>query len=136
MNLRLLTWNLFHGRDNPPEPSLFTWRSRILRVTERGERYAQVNRSLRREFTGVLARLEWDVALLQETPPRWRAPLLGDLGATGACVLTSRNSLPWLRRAVATLNPDLIASNEGGSNQTLARAGWSIASSSVGSSRP
>lgn len=126
MKLRLLSWNLFHGRDDPPDPKLFTWRSRLLRVTERGERYVQVNRPLLREFATALGRLEWDVALLQEAPPRWHDALLRDLGATGACALTSRNSLAWLRALAARLNPDLIASNEGGSNQTLVRGGWSI----------
>ena len=131
MTIRLLTWNLFHGRDRPPESRLFTRRSRLLGITERGERYAQVNRPLRREFTRVLAGLEWDVALLQEAPPRWREPLLRELGATGACVLTSRNSAASLRGFVAECNPDLIASNEGGSNQTLARPGWAIAETRV-----
>jgi endonuclease/exonuclease/phosphatase (EEP) superfamily protein YafD len=37
-------------------------------------------------------------------------------------VLTSRNSLGPLRAAAARLNPDLIASGEGGSNLTLVRA--------------
>ncbi len=121
MTLRLLTWNLFHGRDHPPDEKLMTWRSRIFRVTERGERFAQVNRPLEREFTQVLERLEWDVALLQEAPPRWHRRLTGELGANGAIALTSRNSLAPLRRLAAALNPDLIASNEGGSNLTLVR---------------
>jgi endonuclease/exonuclease/phosphatase family metal-dependent hydrolase len=38
-------------------------------------------------------------------------------------VLTSRNSLGALRALAARLNPDLIASNEGGSNLTLVRGG-------------
>jgi endonuclease/exonuclease/phosphatase family metal-dependent hydrolase len=126
VNLRLLSWNLFHGRDHPPDPSLLTWRSRLFRVTERGAGYAQVNRPLRREFVTVLERLEWDVALLQEAPPTWHEHLRRELGADGACVLTDRNSLGRLRALVARLNPDLIASNEGGSNQTLARQPWRI----------
>ena len=131
MTLRLLTWNLFHGRDKPPEPDLFTWRSRLLRTTERGDRYAQVNRPLRNEFTEVLRGLDWDVALLQEASPRWREPLRRDLGATGASVLTSRNWLAPLRGLVAEHNPDLIASNEGGSNQTLVRPGWTVVETRV-----
>ena len=127
MNVRLITWNLFHGRDHPPEPRLYTLRSRILPITERGERYAQVNRSLLREFREVLGALEWDVALLQEAPPRWH----GELGADGAIALTSRNSFSALRALVARVSPDLIASNEGGSNQTLVRPGWSIAETRV-----
>ncbi|MEA2391491.1 MAG: hypothetical protein QOK31_1600 [Solirubrobacteraceae bacterium] len=124
--LRLVTWNLFHGRDHPPDPELFTWRSRILRLTERGQRYAQVNRPLEREFATVLRRLDWDVALLQEVPPRWSRWLPGEMAAQGASALTDRNSLAPLRTLAARLNPDLIASNEGGSNQTVVRAPWRI----------
>ena len=72
--VRALSWNLFHGRDFPPDPSLSTWRSRLLRITERGPTYAQVNRPLLPEFAGVLAGMEWDFALLQEAPPRWLGP--------------------------------------------------------------
>ena len=31
--LRVLSWNLFHGRDFPPDPALRTLRSRLLRTT-------------------------------------------------------------------------------------------------------
>jgi endonuclease/exonuclease/phosphatase family metal-dependent hydrolase len=41
-------------------------------------------------------------------------------------VLTSRNSLGWLRGALAERNPDLIASNEGGSNVLLVRPPWRV----------
>lgn len=122
-----MSWNLFHGRDFPPERSLLTWRSRLLRLPELGEQYAQVNRSLRDEFAGWIAARPWEVALLQETPPRWQRALADAAGASSAIALTSRNSLPRLRRAAATLNPDLIASGEGGSNQTLVRAPARIA---------
>jgi len=76
---------------------------------------------LRREFAGLLAGWEWDVALLQEAPPRWLGDLERATGAQGERALTSRNSLAWLRAALAEWNPDLIASNEGGSNMVLAR---------------
>ena len=119
--IRLLTWNLFHGRDHPPDRSLHTRRSRLLRRPELGATHAQVNVSLRRELAGLLAGWEWDVALLQEAPPRWLADLERATGAAGELALTSRNSLGWLRAALAEWNPDLIASNEGGSNMVLAR---------------
>ena len=64
------------------------------RVTERGATHAQVNRPLFEEFVRVLAGLEWDVALLQEAPPRWFRSLARRLGASGALGLTSRNLLP------------------------------------------
>ncbi|HEX8054166.1 MAG TPA: endonuclease/exonuclease/phosphatase family protein [Thermoleophilaceae bacterium] len=124
--VRALTWNLFHGRDHPPDPALLTWRSRILRTPERGDTHAQVNRRLDREFHRFVAGLEWDVALLQEAPPRWLRPLCTEAGASGASALTSRNQLALARSALARLNPDLIASNEGGSNQVLARPPWRI----------
>jgi len=124
--VRVLSWNLFHGRDFPPDPRLFTWRSRLLRITERGTEHEQVNRSLLSEFSDVLSNMSWDFALLQEAPPRWLDPLGRACAAGGRMALTSRNSLPWLRAAVAELNPDLIASNEGGSNQVLLRAPWRV----------
>jgi endonuclease/exonuclease/phosphatase family metal-dependent hydrolase len=116
-----IAWNLFHGRDFPPDPELFTWRSRLLRITERNATHVQVNRELRAEFAAMLAKAEWDVALLQEAPPRFAAPLADACGAEAHRVLTSRNGLGWLRAAAARLNPDLLASGEGGSNLTLVR---------------
>jgi endonuclease/exonuclease/phosphatase family metal-dependent hydrolase len=119
--MRVLSWNLYHGRDFPPDPTLHTWRSRLLRRTELGATHAQVNRSLVDEFAAWLARREWDVALLQEAPPRWLRPLARRARASGALALTSRNCLPAARARLADYNPDLLASNEGGSNQLLVR---------------
>lgn len=99
--MRVLSWNLYHGRDDPKVPG--------------------VNRVLLEEFAGLLDRLEWDVALLQEAPPLWHAELCRRTGANGAGVLTSRNVWPWLQRKLADWNPDLIKSWEGGSNQILVR---------------
>lgn len=121
MKFTAIAWNLFHGRDFPPDPELFTWRSRLLRITERSATHVQVNRELRAEFAAMLSKAEWDVALLQESPPRFAAPLADACGAQAHRVLTSRNGLGWLRGAAARLNPDLIASGEGGSNLTLVR---------------
>lgn len=70
---------------------------------------------------GWLASREWQLALLQEVPPRWQSDLAGGAEASSAVALTSRNSFGRLRAAVAELTPDLIASNEGGSNQLLVR---------------
>ena len=120
--MRVLSWNLYHGRDFPPDPALFTLRSRLLGVTERDETHVQVNRPLREEFAGWIAEREWDLALLQETPPLWFRHLGGRARANGVRVLTSRNVIPPLQRAAANLNPDLIASWEGGSNQLFVRA--------------
>ena len=119
--VRVLTWNLFHGRDFPPDRALLTWRSRLLRSTEIGDTHAQVNRPLLDEFAAWLAGRSWEIALLQEAPPRWREPLADRTRSAAAIGLTSRNGLRSLRQLVAEWNPDLIASNEGGSNQTLVR---------------
>lgn len=121
MQLAAISWNLFHGRDFPPDPALLTWRSRLLRISERNGTHLQVNRELLPEFAELLAAAEWDVALLQECPPRFAAPLARACGADAHRVLTSRNSLSPLRQLAARLNPDLIASGEGGSNLTLVR---------------
>ena len=119
--MRVLSWNLYHGRDFPPDETLFTWRSRLLRAAERNDTHVQVNRKLFDEFARVLDGLEWDVALLQEAPPRWFAGLRDRTRSAGARVLTSRNLVPRLQGLLADWNPDLIASWEGGSNQILVR---------------
>jgi endonuclease/exonuclease/phosphatase family metal-dependent hydrolase len=98
MALRVLTWNLFHGRAVPDRP-----------------------RSLLGEFTAALAGWDWDVALLQEVPPWWPAPLGRACGASARMALTSRNWLLPLRRLVAERRPDLMKSNGGGSNAILVR---------------
>ena len=126
MEFTAVSWNLFHGRDFPPDPALFTWRSRLLRIEERNETHLQVNRELVSEFAALLAAAEWDVALLQECPPRFAAPLAEACGAEAHRVLTSRNSLSPLRTFIARHNPDLIASGEGGSNLTLVRSGRAV----------
>ena len=124
--IRVLSWNVFHGRDHPPNRALRTLRSQLLRISERDATHIQVNRSLYDEYAGIIAGAEWDVCLLQEFPPRWAERLERDCGAEAHRVLTSRNSFAPLRTALAVLNPDLMGSNEGGSNLTLVR-GDSIA---------
>ena len=109
--LTVLTWNLFHGRDDPVEGS---------------NEHASVNRALRDEFAVVLAREPWDIALLQEAPPHWLRALAQAAGAFGSSALTSRNVGAFIRRRLAEWNPDLIKSGEGGSNQILVRSGWRI----------
>jgi endonuclease/exonuclease/phosphatase family metal-dependent hydrolase len=121
--IRTVTWNLFHGRDHPPDPELLTWRSRLTRHPEWNATHQQVNRDLLEEFTVVLARAEWDVALLQECPPRFVALLARGAEAVAHSVPTSRNWLLPVTQRAARRNPDLIASWEGGSNATLVRGG-------------
>jgi endonuclease/exonuclease/phosphatase family metal-dependent hydrolase len=121
MELTVLCWNLFHGRDFPPDPGLRSWRSRLLRIDEANATHVQVNRDLTAEFATLLASAAWDVAMLQECPPRFAAPLARAAGAEYHRVFTSRNELGFWRAALARQNPDLMASGEGGSNTTLVR---------------
>jgi endonuclease/exonuclease/phosphatase family metal-dependent hydrolase len=121
MEFTAIAWNLFHGRDFPPDAGLRSWRSRLLRIDERNATHVQVNRDLTTEFATLLAASAWDVALLQESPPRFAAPLARACTAESHRVLTSRNTLGPLRGLLARQNPDLMASGEGGSNLTLVR---------------
>jgi endonuclease/exonuclease/phosphatase family metal-dependent hydrolase len=121
VEIRALTWNLFHGRDFPPDPGLFTSRSRLLRITERNSTHVQVNRDLLEEFSTMLSRARWDLALLQECPPRWAASLAAACHADAHRALTARNTIGFLRSGLARWNPDLLGSWEGGSNLTLIR---------------
>jgi endonuclease/exonuclease/phosphatase family metal-dependent hydrolase len=121
VELTALSWNLFHGRDFPPDPELRTWRSRLLRLQERNETHVQINRDLTEEFATMLSGWEWDLAMLQECPPRFAEPLARACGAEWHRTLTSRNSLGALRGLLARQNPDLMASGEGGSNLILVR---------------
>jgi endonuclease/exonuclease/phosphatase family metal-dependent hydrolase len=100
MRLRVLIWNLMHGRSVPP-----------------------AGRDLFDEFADALAGWEWDAALLQEVPPWWPAALCARIGCDERTVLTSRNALLPLRRAVAVRWPEAIKSNGGGSNAILVRGG-------------
>ena len=121
MEIDAITWNLFHGRDFPPDPRLFTWRSRLLGTTERNATHLQLNRDLLDGFSQLLCSARWHIALLQECPPRWISPLASACQAVAHRSLTSRNWLGPLRAAAARRNPDLLGSWEGGSNVILAR---------------
>jgi endonuclease/exonuclease/phosphatase family metal-dependent hydrolase len=96
--LRVLTWNLFHGRSQPP-----------------------AGRPLAAEFASTLAGWDWDVALLQEVPPWWPPQLARIAGAEHRAVLTSRNWGPAVRRAISARNPDILEANGGGANAILVR---------------
>jgi endonuclease/exonuclease/phosphatase family metal-dependent hydrolase len=104
--MRVLTWNLYHGRAVPP-----------------------AGRDLLPAFAAALAGWDWDVALLQEVPPWWPPALALACDAQQRTALTSRNALLALRRLAAQRAPDLMKSNGGGANAILVRdAGGSIGS--------
>jgi endonuclease/exonuclease/phosphatase family metal-dependent hydrolase len=97
--VRVLTWNLYHGRSVPP-----------------------AGRELSQEFARLLACWEWDLALLQEVPPWWPPLLASAARAEQRTALTSRNAGRIVRRVLAERWPDVIKSNGGGCNAILARA--------------
>lgn len=66
------------------------------------------------------------MALLQEAPPRWFHHLCSTAEASGSLLKTSRNQLGRSRGWLADRRPDLMKSQEGGSNQVLVRAPWRI----------
>jgi endonuclease/exonuclease/phosphatase family metal-dependent hydrolase len=86
----------------------------------------QVNRSLHGEFAQLIAAADWEICLLQETPPDWAESLAERSGARFVRCLTSRNEFRFITRPLARRNPDLIKSWEGGSNVTLVRPPWQI----------
>jgi endonuclease/exonuclease/phosphatase family metal-dependent hydrolase len=96
--VRVLTWNLYHGRSRPPS-----------------------GRPLLNEFCEALDGWAWDVALLQEVPPWWPPMLARACGAQERTQPTSRNWLLPLRRAISARNPDILKSNGGGANAILVR---------------
>ncbi len=128
--LDVLTWNVYHGRDAPPNRALRTLGSLILRTDEHDETHVHVNRPLREEFVAMIARARWDVCLLQEVPPSWDATLARGCGAASYVSLTSRNWLAPVRNRLAWWNPGLMGSWEGGSNITLVRPPLRIAGTS------
>ncbi len=96
--MRVLTWNVFHGRSRPP-----------------------AGRDLFEEFAAAIAAWPWDVALLQEVPPWWPRRLAERSRASMRMNVTGRVLLPGVQRRVADRWPDVMKSWGGGSNAILVR---------------
>jgi endonuclease/exonuclease/phosphatase (EEP) superfamily protein YafD len=120
-----MTWNLFHGRDWPPEPALQVraHKGNFRRGPRRGERYEQVNWDLFDEFAELISGVGWDVAFFQEFPPRWKRRLAAVCGAEAHRALSGRNWLQPITSFIGSRRPDLLGAWEGGSNTTLIRPG-------------
>ncbi len=99
--MRILTWNLFHGRSVP-----------------------DTRRSLLTEFGAMLTSWPWDVALLQEVPPWWPSRLGRACDAAAFAAPTSRNQLLAITRPLAEHRPDVLKSWGGGCNAILVRGGF------------
>jgi endonuclease/exonuclease/phosphatase family metal-dependent hydrolase len=96
--MRVITWNLFHGRSVPERRDY-----------------------LYDEFLAAISGWDWEILMLQECPPWWPRKFAAALNADYRAVRTSRNLGLPIRRALATRRPDLIKSNGGGCNAILVR---------------
>src|SRR5689334_18202217 len=123
VQLTAMTWNLFHGRDWPPEPELQVraHKGNFRRGPRLGERYEQVNWDLLGEFARLIAGIPWDVALFQEFPPSWRDRMAAACEADAHRALSGRNWLQPITSRIGRWRPDLLGAWEGGSDTTLVR---------------
>src|SRR4051812_50125399 len=97
--VRVLTWNLFHGRAVPP-----------------------AGRPLLAEYATTIAGWGWELALLQEVPPWWPPILAAAARAEHRTALTSRNSCLPLRRGIAARAPGPPQAHRRGADRPPARA--------------
>ncbi len=129
-----MTWNVFHGRDWPPETDLQVraHKGNFRRGPRLGERYEQTNWDLFEQFASLIRGIDWDVALFQEFPPSWSSRrwwlwppnmLAAACDAEAHRALSGRNWLQPLTSLIGRWRPDLLGAWEGGSNTTLVRAG-------------
>jgi len=86
-----------------------------------GQSHVLLNRDLFDEFAALLAAAKWDVALLQEVPPRWDERLAEATKSTRFRALTSRMWMSPVCSPIARVRPHLPGSWEGGSNLVLVR---------------
>src|SRR5687767_11187881 len=114
-----MSWNLFHGRDFPPDVQRRRNAWRLSGVPIDTGSYLDVNYSLLEEFANVISASRWSICLLQEAPPAWAFTLALRSGAEVFCSPTSRNQFAPLTYWIANQRPDLLGSWEGGSNTTL-----------------
>jgi len=128
-DLRVLTWNLFHGRDGAPGPTLA---STLLRRPVRGAGHTHLNRRWHREMAAVIRGLEPDVAALQEVSPTAVDDIAGAAGMAPAwALMRPLVGSVGFRGRLAAHNPDLWRTLEGTANVLLVRPPWEIVPGSV-----
>jgi endonuclease/exonuclease/phosphatase family metal-dependent hydrolase len=120
-----MTWNVFHGRDWPPEPKLQVraHKGNCRRGPRLGESYEQTNWDLFDHFASLIRGIDWDVALFQEFPPSWKQRLEAATGANAHRAFSGRNWFQPVTSLIGRWRPDLLGAWEGGSNTTLVRPG-------------
>jgi endonuclease/exonuclease/phosphatase (EEP) superfamily protein YafD len=123
MELTAMTWNVFHGRDWPPEPALQVraHKGNFRRGPRLGEAYEQTNWDLFELFAAVIDGIGWDVAFFQEFPPSWKRRMAEACGADAHRAFSGRNWLQPLTSLIGRWRPDLLGAWEGGSDTTLVR---------------
>jgi endonuclease/exonuclease/phosphatase family metal-dependent hydrolase len=117
--LRILTWNLYHGRDGLPGLGA-TWASTFLRRPVDAGVHVHLNRKL----TGLMAERvrSWapDLCALQEVPTAAVREIVARTGMTAVGATTGPLIGPRrLRDALAACNPDLWRTHEGNANLLL-----------------
>jgi endonuclease/exonuclease/phosphatase family metal-dependent hydrolase len=133
--LRIITWNLFHGRDGRAGLGP-TWASILVRRPVEDGTHVHLNRKL----TGLMARriAAWapDVCALQEVPTGGIRALVAITGMRAVWTTTGPLIGPArLRDALAARNPDLWRTLEGNANVLLVGPRLEVVADSLRSRR-
>ena len=133
--VRVLTWNLFHGRDGAPEVGP-TRRSILCREPVVAGRRVHLNRKLIDLMGRLVARMEPDLCALQEVPPLAVPELARATRMSAVWALTGPRVGPvGLRGRLGRANPDLWRSHEGNANVLLVGRRLRVVPSSARSAR-
>ena len=121
--MRVLSWNLYHGRDFPPDPALFTLRSRLLRVTERERHPRPGQPAAPRRVRRLARRIASGTWRCSRRRRRSGSAARRARRARTACACSPRATwCPRLQRLAGRPQPRPDRLREGGSNQLLVRA--------------
>ena len=128
--IRVLTWNLFHGQDGAGlGPTL---RSTLLGCGVGDGAFLHLNRKWIDEMADVIASRRPTFAALQEVPPLAVARLAARTGMRVAhAVMPPLVGSVRLRGQLAERNPDLWQTHEGTVNAVLIAAPWQIVAGGV-----
>lgn len=119
-SIRVITWNLFHGRDGLPGLGA-TRRSTWRRIPEDDGVHMHLNRKLTELMAERIAAWAPDVCALQEVPTAAIGKIAEIAGMSAVWTTTGPLIGPArLRDALAARNPDLWLTHEGNANVLLA----------------
>lgn len=134
-SFRVVTWNLFHGRDGLPGLGP-TWASILLGRPVANATHAHLNRKLTDLMARRLASWQPDVCALQEVPTAGVATLVAETGMRAIWTTTGPLLGPArLRDALAARNPDLWRTHEGNANVILVGPRMTVADGGLSSRR-